>query len=796
MTPVLRPYQVSMARQALRLIEQDVAGILIELATGGGKTETGMAIIKTLTDLGLNVGWFAHRRELIKQASTRATRFEIEHGLIMPGHRHGSSPLHIASIDTARARLDDLADWLDSLDVAFFDECFPAGTPVDGRPIEEIKVGDYVRSFNHTTNVIERRPVTHRFRRAAPALLTIILVDGRRITCTREHPIFNGESYVPACSLSPGGVVAVANVGSENGDPSRPSADQGCGDDVRMVFDPDGMPRKGRLGASASRAGLLLDRVPGCLDVGEQLNHDGGHEPAPCFGADGGAQSDDVGSGQSQDVGDASGNPTPPIRQRREREWPDQAAGSSRRASASVGNGIRSSDASEARHVAHPLQDRHRNAGGEACDRGGRRQPQFACSTGAGRQERSILDLVRVDRVEVHKPGDFAGSAGLCPDGHVYNLEVDGNNNYFVDDVLVHNCHHVMADGWQAVAEAARNAVRIGLSATMFRKDGKGLGANGLFTHIIRGPAIRDLVAQGYLAPPEVYAPPAKIDLAGVQKRGGDWVQGQLARAVDTPELALLGARYYARYSAGEPAVVFCAGVDHARNVAAAFTRAGWAGAAIDGEMSMAERDAAISGLASGRLQVLTSCDLISEGFDCPSIAAAILLRPTQSTGLYLQQVGRALRTHPGKRSGLIIDLVGNVERHGMPDVPRPWTLEGGISGLERSVPATRRCTHCFRVQDWADRCIGCGKAFPLRAPPARPMSDLRNVPGFRGLGAVEIAAMKPTALIDLARSEDELRIIARIKGYDPSWVEIVARKKGFAPDRPASRFAGRGGRW
>jgi len=479
MTPILRPYQVAMARQALRLIEQDVAGILLELATGGGKTETGMAIIKTLTDLGLNVGWFAHRRELIKQASTRATRFGIEHGLIMPGHRQGSSLLHIASIDTVRARLDELADWLGSLDVAFFDEG-----------------------------------------------------------------------------------------------------------------------------------------------------------------------------------------------------------------------------------------------------------------------------------------------------------------------------HHVIADGWQAVAEAAGNAVRICLSATMFRKDGKGLGANGLFTHIIRGPAIRDLVAQGYLAPPEVYAPPAKIDLAGVQKRGGDWVQGQLARAVDTPELALLAARYYARYVQGDPAVVFCAGVDHARNVATSFTRAGWAAAAIDGEMSMQERDAAISGLASGRLQVLTSCDLISEGFDCPSIAAAILLRPTQSTGLYLQQVGRALRTHPGKRSGLIIDLVGNVERHGMPDVPRPWTLEGGIAGLERSVPPTRRCTHCFRVQDWADRCIGCGKAFPLRAPPARPMGDLRNVPGFRGLDAIEIAGMKLTALTDIARSEDELRIIARIKGYDPSWVEIVSRKKGFAADRPASRFAGRGGRW
>lgn len=384
----------------------------------------------------------------------------------------------------------------------------------------------------------------------------------------------------------------------------------------------------------------------------------------------------------------------------------------------------------------------------------------------------------------------------MCPDGHVYNLEVDGNNNYFVDGVLVHNCHHVVADSWQAVALAAGNAIRVGLSATCFRQDGRGLGEEGLFTHVIRGPSMRTLIADGFLVPPEIYAPPATIDLSHVQRRGGDFVQGQLQRAVDTPELALLAARYYARYAAGDPAVVFCAGVDHARNVAAAFTRAGWAAEAIDGEMSTAERDAAISGLASGRLQVITSCDLISEGFDCPSIAAAILLRPTESTGLYLQQVGRVLRTHDRKRSGLIVDLVGNVARHGMPDAPRPWTLAGGIKGLERDVPATRRCTACYRVQEWADRCVGCGKAFPLKAPPARPAADLRGIKGFRNLDAVAIRELKLNLLTDLAQSVEHLEIIAKVRGYAPWWVHKVAAAKGWHKDRPASRFAGQGGRW
>ncbi|MFN4244505.1 MAG: DEAD/DEAH box helicase, partial [Tepidisphaerales bacterium] len=78
-----------------------------------------------------------------------------------------------------------------------------------------------------------------------------------------------------------------------------------------------------------------------------------------------------------------------------------------------------------------------------------------------------------------------------------------------------------------------------------------------------------------------------------------------------------------------------------------------------------------------GIIQVLTSVDVISEGFDVPGIVGAILLRPTQSLGLYLQQVGRALRTAPGKEAAIILDHVGNSQRHGLPDDPREWSLLG-----------------------------------------------------------------------------------------------------------------------
>ena len=93
--------------------------------------------------------------------------------------------------------------------------------------------------------------------------------------------------------------------------------------------------------------------------------------------------------------------------------------------------------------------------------------------------------------------------------------------------------------------------------------------------------------------------------------------------------------------------------------------------------MDSALRAQRIEDLGAGRLHVLTSCEIISEGVDVPVVSAAILLRPTQCLGLYLQQVGRVLRPAPGKQRAVILDHVGNVYRHGFPDDDREWSLQG-----------------------------------------------------------------------------------------------------------------------
>lgn len=133
----------------------------------------------------------------------------------------------------------------------------------------------------------------------------------------------------------------------------------------------------------------------------------------------------------------------------------------------------------------------------------------------------------------------------------------------------------------------------------------------------------------------------------------------------------------YRKFCEGVPAIAFCPTVEYAQYVAENFRAAGYRATSIDGKMDDYERNKAISDLGAGRLDVLTSCEIVSEGTDIPVVGAAILLWKTKSLGLYLQQVGCALRPYPGKEETIILDHVGNCVEHGLPEEERTWTLDG-----------------------------------------------------------------------------------------------------------------------
>jgi superfamily II DNA or RNA helicase len=171
--------------------------------------------------------------------------------------------------------------------------------------------------------------------------------------------------------------------------------------------------------------------------------------------------------------------------------------------------------------------------------------------------------------------------------------------------------------------------------------------------------------------------------------------------------------------------------------------------------------------LARGDLQVLANCGLISEGLDVPGVHAAILLRPTKSLALYLQQVGRALRPAPNKPRALILDCAGNVFQHGPPDAPRDWSLAGRDKKAEAAKrELQRRCPECgaiIALGCWT--CPECGTVL-REPPPARTEIESRLVVAER------LATMTYRQALHWAGHDaDRLRLIARARGYKHGWV-------------------------
>jgi len=284
------------------------------------------------------------------------------------------------------------------------------------------------------------------------------------------------------------------------------------------------------------------------------------------------------------------------------------------------------------------------------------------------------------------------------------------------DLIIGDEAHHFTPDSsWGKVVMGFPRARVLGVTATPERLDGKGLGQ--MFSDMVMGPTVAELTAQGFLSHAVVYAPSAP-DLGGVGTRMGDYVQKQLEDAMDKAVITGSAVKHYAKYAPGKKAIAFCVSVKHAKNLAKEFRDAGFAASHIDGGMKENERDSVLKAFEEGRVRVLTSCDLVSEGFDLPSVEVAILLRPTKSLGLYLQQCGRAIRPHPDKERTIILDHAGNTARHGFIDDDREWTLADGFvqgRGKGDKAETVRTCTACFAMHKPSPTCPVCDYVYPVK---------------------------------------------------------------------------------
>lgn len=343
------------------------------------------------------------------------------------------------------------------------------------------------------------------------------------------------------------------------------------------------------------------------------------------------------------------------------------------------------------------------------------------------------------------------------------------------DLIIIDEAHHAVAGSWRKVIDAFPNARILGVTATPCRGDGTGLGqiAGGVFDDLVMGPQIYELIQMGFLVKPIIYAPREKIDLSGVSIVRGDYDVTQVEKLVDKPTITGDAVQHYMRICPGAPAVVFCVSVAHAKHVAEEFRRSGFRAYHADGSLEDDVRSRILNGLGNGTVDVVTSCDLISEGTDIPAIGCAILLRPTQSLGLYIQQVGRALRIADGKRNAYILDHVGNVLTHGMPDEHRDWSLEGEKKkkrGKKEQEPTIRvtQCEKCYAIHEPAPQCPTCGYVYPVKE------SVPQKVDGE--LVELDPATLKRNKVVEVAKARtlEELERIEKERGYKAGWAKHV----------------------
>jgi DNA repair protein RadD len=345
--------------------------------------------------------------------------------------------------------------------------------------------------------------------------------------------------------------------------------------------------------------------------------------------------------------------------------------------------------------------------------------------------------------------------------------------------VIIDEAHHAVAGQWRAILDAFRAAHQLGVTATPIRSVGAGLGvrAGGVFDALVCGPSIADLMAEKHLVRARVFAPVVVPDLTGIRTRSGDYEAAQLAEAMSAPQVVGCAVEHYRRHAAGLPTVLFAASVLHAEAMAGAFRAAGIRAVAVSGVTPPAERDAAVAGLATGAVEVLCSCDLISEGLDVPAIGAVILLRPTKSLALYLQQVGRGLRAADGKAALVVMDHAGNTLTQGLPDAPRRWTLDG----LGPKPPSKHRtmkafCAACAAVLSrGAAECGGCGA--PARSPAAPTRHENGTLTEVTTADAERLDALRTRPirmLLREVRTVDDLAAIQRARSYKPAWVRYA----------------------
>ena len=690
---MLRDYQTRTIDQLYAWFEAGNKGNpCLVLPTGSGKSHIIAALCKDALQSWpeTRILMLTHIRELISQNAEKMRQHwpNAPMGIYSAGLRQKElgEPITFAGIQSVRNKAKEIGH----VDLVIIDECFVAGTkistPKGQIDIDKVRCGDLV--FNtRGVGVVEAVSC----RQAAETLL-VELDDGTKFECTGNHPIFTDDGWQKAEKL-------------EIGTPLFRIEDMSCLWSRVQTLDQKGRQRK----SNFSNVGTILGKAELLLrEVCKEITPDGSE-----------CRSTQTNAGNSKKnqastysawrkraiAGFATVSTTSCVGGRMDSRICNQDQ-----------SGTFERDISECLQGGHLLSEKddlHRIGWGESWQRR---------EENAGQEERPIScgpRVARVSRIKRESPV------------LVFNLQVSGHPSYFANGIAAHNCHlvsHKDEGGYRSLlAELSAinpNLRIVGLTASPYRL-GHGYITDkpAIFDALIQPTSIEELIHKGFLSTLRSKLTRTKLEVDGVHKRGGEYIESELQAAVDTTDKNRLVAAEIVRLGSERKSwLVFCAGVAHAQHIAAALQAQGITTECVTGETPSAERDKMLTDFKAGRIRALTNANVLTTGFDAPGIDLIAMLRPTMSPGLYVQMAGRGLRIAPGKTDCLVLDFAGVVEQHGPITAVRAPPKKGDKVG-EAPVKV---CDHCQEICALSVRvCPACGEAFP---EPERPPLRLHNL--------------------------------------------------------------------
>ena len=354
--------------------------------------------------------------------------------------------------------------------------------------------------------------------------------------------------------------------------------------------------------------------------------------------------------------------------------------------------------------------------------------------------------------------------------------------------IMTDEAHHSLAKSYVEIYKYFKNVPRVGFTATPWRMSHQGLGhrvkeLGRVYDDIVEGQTVKWLINHHYLAPYTLYGF-KNLDRKHLKVSNGDYTKSSMDKFLQDNERVIHGSivKNWKKYANNRRTIIYCHSVEFSKQIASWFNEQGIKAAEADSKTPQKERDEIMEDFRNGNVKILCNVDLVSEGFNVPDCGCVVLLRPTRSLVVYLQQSMRCMRYKPNKKA-VIIDQVGNFDYFGLPDQQHEWTLHSRPK--KEHLKAVMQCTRCQATFYPDDQpifesnegryitCPSCGLEIPLpknngdrKDPKLQEDDQLEAINQFQ-FTTNYIALQNPKNI----KTKCGLEKFAQAKGYKPGWV-------------------------